>query len=400
MPIPSTLWRKSRQNRRVSDALYLDYAATAPPLAVALEAFARVSAQAWANPDSLHRAGAQAARELERARRGLQRSLGAEEYHVVWTSSGTESDHLGVQGLARALRGRKTKPVLLVGAAEHPAVREAALALQAEGFVVQEIPVDKAGMVRPDALRPLLQKQVVLVAVQWANNELGGLNPIPELVTLTKTACPDAAFHVDAVQAASKRAEMLDGLGADSIAIAAHKVGGIRGCAALLLRRGGPDPIPLFRGGGHEKGLRAGTPNVAGAAAFAAATRFHCLRLAENPRLYHERRQLLLNALGQAFPNLHTLGPEEDREIQGSILSVAFPGERAELLLHQLEAADIYCGSGSACHTGHSESPVLQTIGLDPKLRDSVLRFSLGGEETEESLQRVVEALLVKKGAA
>ncbi len=384
----------------VDAPLYLDHAATAPPLPEAVDAFTRTAREAFANPGSPHAAGADAARELERARRELKAAFGADGYRVVFTGTGTESDHLGIQGLARrqqkkAARGATSgAPRILIGANEHPASRDAALALEAEGFAVAEIPVDQGGVVRPAALQPLLDPGVALVSVMWANNEVGGMNPVPELVALTRALAPHAAFHCDAVQAAGKRPEPLSLLGADAIAVAAHKIGGVRGCAALLLRDGGPQPVPAFVGGGHESGLRSGTENVMGAAAFAAAARVRRERMDADPRRYLDRRARLLALLRQVAPDLVVLGPEDEAEVQGSILSLAFPGARAEPLLHQLETQGILVGSGSACsHGGHSESPVLAAMDFPEALRNSVLRISLDGTETDAELERVRAAL-------
>lgn len=395
-PIP---WRGVEEG-----PLYLDHAATTPPLPEALEAFARTARERFANPSSLHGAGAAAARALEEARRGLRAALGAEGYRVVWTATGTEGNYLGIQGLARRLgpaaaraasRARaQPLPSVLVGAVEHPSAREAVNALAGEGFAVVTVPVDGAGIVRAEMLRPLLRPGVALVVIQWANNELGGVNPIRELVALTRNLAPGAAFHVDAVQAAGKLPAALDDMGADSVAVAAHKLGGVRGTGALLLRDGGPLPLPLMPGAGHEGGLRGGTENVAGAAAFAVAARARQEKLQAEPRCYLERRAALLAALRAAVPDLVLLGPAAEAEALGTILSVAIPGATAEPLLHRMEAEGVLIGSGSACHSKEpTESPVLVATGCPKKLRRSMLRFSLNGAESDADLRRTAEAL-------
>jgi len=393
----------------VAAPLYLDHAATSPPLPAARRAFDEAAAAAWANPGSLHAGGAAAARTLERARRQLREALGARAYRVVWTGTGTEANHLGIQGLARALRlraesasrkaGGAATARVLVGAAEHASGFHPAKALAAEGFVVETIPVDAGGVVRAAALAPLLAPDVALVSVQWANNELGSLNPIAELVAATRAAAPHAAFHCDAVQAAGKRVEPLDLLGADSVSVAAHKLGGVRGCAALLLRDGVTDPEPMFLGGGHEDGLRSGTENVMGAAAFAAAAAARTQLLDADPRALAARRAALLERLRAIAPDLVVLGPAAEAEQLGSILSVAVPGVRAETFLHIMEAEGVYVGSGSACHAhGTKASRVLRAVGLAEELHDSVLRLSLCGSETDAELERAAAAF--EKAAA
>lgn len=363
--------------------------------------------EAWANPGSLHRAGAQAALALERARREIARSLGATDWRLIFTASGTESNQLGIQGMARTLRKRVERDAggaaarILVGQAEHPSSLLACKALAREGFVVQFVPVDAFGIVRLEALTPLLGEDVALVSVQWANNELGSLNPIAALVAATRQLAPQASFHCDAVQAAGKRAEPLSTLGADTIAVAAHKLGGVRGCAALLLRPGASLPQATMPGGGQEGGLRSGTENVMGAAAFAAAAVWRAELLRREPRAFHDRRANLLAELRRAAPDLVEVGDPRSEELLGSILTIAIPGTRARTLLTALDAEGVQIGSGSACHgSGTAVSPVLEAIELAPALRNSVLRFSLAGTETAQDCARAATALKAARAKA
>ena len=376
----------------VENPLYLDHASTAPPLPEALDAFAKASVSAFGNPGSVHQAGAEAARVLERSRKELKTAFGAEDFRVVWTSSGTESNHLAIQGLAK--KTPKGVGRILFGAAEHPSARMAALALADQGFTVEELPVDGAGILQPETLEAALGEDVALVTVHWANNELGTLNPIAQLAALTRHLAPQAFFHTDAVQAVGKRPETLDSLGVDSAAVAAHKIGGVRGCAALLLASRSAEPEPMFLGGGQEGGLRSGTENVMGAAAFAAAATVRRAHLGEDPRVYLDRRRKLLNHLREAAPEMVVLGSEEESKIVGSILTVAFPGTRAVNLLHHMEAEGVQVGSGSACNTDSPTiSRVLVAAGVPEELALATLRFSLGGMETDEDIAKAVSAL-------
>lgn len=379
--------------------LYLDHAATAPPLPCAMQALEAAARDAYANPGSLHGLGAQAARALLDARAELKRAFGARNYRVILSSTGTEANDLGIRGAARAVRSKveraSGKPArILVSNTEHPCSLLPARALAAEGFVVEELAADTAGVVRTSTLREALGEDVALISLHWANNELGSLLPIAELVQLARQHAPHAHFHTDAVQAAGKRSESFDSLGADSIAIAAHKFGGVRGCAALFLREGATEPLPLNLGGGHEGGLRSGTENVMGAAAMAAAASYRAEHLRADARRYLDRRARLLEVLRQAAPHCVVVGPQEEADCLGSILSVAFPGAVAETLLHMLEAEGIACGSGSACSShGHTESAILNAIALPQELRNSVLRFSLDGSESDAQIDSIGSAL-------
>ena len=364
----------------------------------AIEAFVKASAEAFANPGSPHQAGATAARWLQKSRNELKSAFGASGFRVIWPSSGTESNHLAIQGLAGNPRAGLDR--ILVGAAEHPSATMAAESLSKLGFSVEEIPVDRGGIIRPNALKEALSDNVALVTVQWANNELGSLNPLAELTQLTRTIAPRAIFHTDAVQAVGKRHEHLDALGVHAASVAAHKIGGVRGCAALFLSSHCPDPKPLFVGGGQEEGIRSGTENVMGAAAFSAAATARRKQLNEIPRVMLDLRRGLIAALKEAAPDMEVLGPEEENEIMGSILAAAFPGTRAANLIHHLEAEGIQVGSGSACN---SDSPKVSRVqaaaGIPEELALSTLRFSLGGKETDEDLKKAAQALARARNA-
>lgn len=362
-----------------------------------MAAFQQAVEQAYANPGSLHAAGAAAARVVETSRRQLRRALGADGYRVIWTATGTESNHLGIQGLARVLAGpvRRTgaKPRILVSAIEHPSALEAARALESEGFQVDVLPVDAEGLLSPETLSAAAEETVVLAVVHLANNEIGTVQPIAQLVAALRSQAPNALLHCDAVQAAGKLPLPLSMTRADSLAVAAHKFGGLRGTAALLLHEGAPEPLPIFHGGGHEGGLRSGTENTMGIAAMAAAAQWRGQALAQEPKMFYRRRAELISGLREVFPDLVVLGPADEASCLGAVLSMALPGHRAEPFLHRLEQQGIYVGSGSACNShGHSESAVLQAIQLPSALRNSVLRVSLSGMESAEDLQRVVAA--------
>lgn len=372
------------------ESLYLDHAATTPPCPEAVDAFLEVCREKWGNPSSLHKSGADASRALERARMLLAAAFGAEESRVVWTASGTESNHLAIQGMARAAAGRGRH--ILIGAAEHPSVRGAVEALTAEEFEVETVPTDGEGVVSPATLASALRVDTVLVSLQWANNELGSVNDIAALVAATRAHAPQAAFHTDAVQAVGKLPDPLDDLGADAVSVAAHKLGGVRGTAALLLRNHEANLEPLLRGGGQEGGLRAGTEHVAGAVAFAVAAQQRAERIAAEPDRYLRRRALLSELIQVAMPDCRLLAPSA-RPL-GAILALALPGLPAEPLLHHLAAEGILASAGSACHAGgHQSSPVLSAIGLDSSLHNSVLRFSFSGNESEADITRTAAAL-------
>jgi len=365
------------------DKLYLDHAATTPPSAEALAAFNAAAADCYANPGSLHQAGADAARLIEKSRRKISNLLNASNYQLIFTATGTESNHLGIRGYAQDGRA-------LVGAIEHPSSLNSVEARDG-GSVV--LPVTADGRIDVDRYRALLRDDVKLISVQWVNNELGCIQPLRQLIQFARQLAPRAHFHVDAIQAAGKFALHFDQLGADSYAIAAHKFGGIRGCAGFFYKKDGHAPEPTFVGGGHELGIRSGTENTMGIAAMAAALEQRQGLLLENSNFLHDSRQKLLKAIAEQC-DIELLGPQDETLTSGSIISFVMKGMRAEPFLHQLETHGIYIGSGSACNAhGHSESATLAAIGLKEEMRNSVLRISFSDSLSDALALRVATAM-------
>ncbi len=370
------------------DKLYLDHAATTPPCPEARAAFNAAADDCFANPGSLHQAGADAARLIEKSRREISKLLGASNYKLVFTATGTESNHLGIRGFFQSGRA-------IVGEIEHPSSRAAVDALEVTTDIA---PVNCDGRIDTEAFKNLLSDDVGLISIQWVNNEIGSLQPVHELVQLARLLAPRAHFPIDAIQAAGKLNLHLDQLGVDSISIAAHKFGGIRGCAALLFHNNCKQPTPYFTGGGHESGLRSGTENTMGIAAMAAALSAKHNKISSAPNYLHDSRQRLITAIAKEC-DIEVLGPSDEQLTSGAILSIVLKGMRAEPFLHQLETHRIYVGSGSACNAhGHSESPTLAAVQLKEEMRNSVLRISFSDELSNELTLRVATAMALTAG--
>jgi len=365
------------------DKLYLDHAATTPPSVEALAAFNVAAADCYANPGSLHQAGADAARLIEKSRRKIINLLNASNYQLIFTATGTESNHLGIRGYAQ-------DGLALVGAIEHPSSLNS---VEARGGDSTVLPVTADGRIDVERYKEFLSGDVELISVQWVNNELGCIQPLRQLIQLARQLAPRAHFHVDAIQAAGKFVLHFDQLGADSYAIAAHKFGGIRGCAGFFYRKDGRAPEPTFVGGGHELGIRSGTENTMGIAAMAAALEQRQKMLLEDSNFLHASRQKLIKAISEQC-DIELLGPQDETLTSGSIISFVMKGIRAEPFLHQLETHGIYIGSGSACNAhGHSESPTLAAIGLKEEMHNSVLRISFSDSLSNELALRVATAM-------
>jgi len=344
-------------------SLYLDYNATAPLRPVALAAFEQAYAHTG-NASSVHAAGRQARALVEDARQRIARAAGFSPAELIFTSGGTESNHLALTGLKVAAR--------LTSSIEHESVLK-------NSAHAQRLPVTADGLVDLTAARALIAaaKRPALVSVMWVNNETGVIQPIAQLLGICREY--GAYLHVDAVQALGRVA--LD-VPVDLLTLSAHKVGGPLGVGALLVRA--PlDVEPLLCGGGQERGRRAGTENVPAIHAFAAAVE---AALADLPEL--QRRAAWRDAFEQRLlqvPGTVIIGQAAPRVANTSCF--ALPGFKSELQLMQLDLKGVAVSSGSACSSGKvTRSHVLTAMGLPAEVCNSVLRVSFGWKTAESEL--------------
>jgi cysteine desulfurase len=372
---------------------YLDYAASAPLRAEALAAMLTLLEPPAANPSSQHRQGRAARAAVETAREQVAALAGAAPAEVVFTSGGTEADNLAVKGavLARPPEGRH----LVCSAVEHHAVLDAAAWAEADaGARVDLAPVDRLGRVELDRLAPLLQPgRTALVAVMAANNEVGTGQPVAAVADLAHAA--GALLLCDAVQAAGLPGVDMARDGVDLLALASHKLGGPTGVGALVVRAG-TTLRPLLHGGGQERGLRSGTLPAAAIAGFgAAADAALADRQTDAATTLTTLRTRLLSGLQTLAPDLQLNGdPTPSGAGLPGLLSVRFPGRRAEDLLLLLDRYGVACSAGSACASGAvAPSHVLVAMGRDPAEARETVRFSLGHGSTQADVDEAVAAV-------
>jgi cysteine sulfinate desulfinase/cysteine desulfurase-like protein len=356
--------------------IYLDNAATTPVRREALEAMWPHLTGGFGNPSSHHEVGEAAAAALSNARRTIADILGCRPGEVIFTAGGTEADNLAIKGIALGTpRGRH----LITTALEHEAVLESADFLRRlHGFEITLLQTDAAGRVDPDALRRALRPDSTLVSIQYANNEVGTVQPIAELAAVARAA--EVPFHTDAVQAAGWLPLKVTELGVDALGISGHKVGAPKGIGALYLR--GRLPVePLLHGGGQERGKRSGTENVAGAVALATA-----LRLADGERVAAAAQTTALRdefiaAVMAGVPGA-TLTGHPSHRLPGTA-SFVFPGTSGEAVLLELERRGVVCSSGSACSAGSDEpSHVLTALRVPAEVAQTAVRFTLAATTT------------------
>jgi cysteine desulfurase len=365
--------------------VYLDNAATTPLDPGVLEAMFPHMGARRGNPSSLHALGTAAREAVEGARDSVAALVGASPGEIVFTGGGTEADDLAILGLARSAPSEKCHVV--VSRVEHAAVREAARRLEFEGFEVTPVEVDQDGLVDPGAFAAALRPDTALAAVVWANNEVGTVEPVCELAEIC--AEREVPFHTDAVQAAGR--ESLDAGEAlvSTLALSAHKLYGPQGVGALYVREG-VSVQPISYGGGQERGLRSGTQNVAGIVGFGAAARQ--AREALDGRVAHERelRDTLIAGVAR-IPDVRLNGHPERRLSNNVHLTV--DGVEAESLVLFMDALGYAIGSGSACSSGeHKASPVLLAMGRDERKAFSVVRITVGKDNTGAEIEGFLEA--------
>jgi cysteine desulfurase len=372
---------------------YLDHAATTPMLDEALAAYV-ATAREVGNASSLHAPGRLARRRVEESRERVAAALGARPSEVIFTGGGTESDNLAVKGIFWSrLAADATRVRIVASSVEHHAVLDAVEWLaKAEGACVAWLPVDDRGRVRVDALRAEVEEhgdEIALVTAMWANNEVGTVQPVPELAALA--AAGGIPFHTDAIQAVGQVPVDFAASGAAALTVTGHKLGGPIGVGALLLGRD-VGCTPLLHGGGQERDVRSGTLDAPGVVAFSVAVEAAVRRRQEHAAHLAALRDELVARVRGIVPDAIYNGDPEDR-LPGNA-HFSFPGCEGDALLLLLDAQGIACSTGSACSAGVAQpSHVMLAMGVDERRARSTLRFTLGHTSTSADIDALIAAL-------
>ncbi|MGO4571786.1 cysteine desulfurase family protein [Microvirga sp. 2TAF3] len=368
--------------------IYLDYNATSPLRPEVADVVAR-ALELPGNASSVHAEGRAARAEIEKARDKVARLVGAKAKNVIFTSGGTEASNMVLSPSLRRL-GESGPSRLLVGATEHPCV------LNGHRFPVEAVeivPVDADGTIDLAWLKSRLElvgEERILVSVQLANNETGVLQPVAEIARLVHER--GGLVHTDAVQAAGKLAIDMAQLGIDVLTLSAHKIGGPKGIGAVVLASDQLEIADrLIRGGGQEKGYRAGTENVAAIAGFGAAAEIALATMAEEAARVEALRDEAEAHLRRIAPDAVIVSAEAQR--LPNTFAFAIRGLKAETALIAFDLAGVALSSGSACSSGKvKRSHVLDAMGVEPALAEGVLRVSLGWKTAKEDVIRFAEA--------
>jgi cysteine desulfurase len=373
--------------------VYLDHAATTPMVPEAIEAMTAQLSR-WGNPSSLHAAGRDARRVVEEARETIAQALDCRPTEVIFTSGGTEADNLGVKGIFWARRDadrRRTR--VLTSTVEHHAVLDTVAWLAEEqGAEAELIPVDRLGRLDLEALRESIERDpgsVAVISVMHANNEVGTLQPMSDIVELA--AAHAIPVHTDAVQSVGHVPVDFAALGVDALSLTGHKLGGPFGVGALIARRE-LTLTPVLHGGGQEREVRSGTLDAPAIVGFAAAVELAVKTQSEHASRIGALRDELVARVREQVPDAIYNGDPVDR-LPGNA-HLKFPGCEGDSLLMLLDARGIECSTGSACSAGVPQpSHVLLAMGCSEDYSRSSLRFSLGHTSTRADVDALVEAI-------
>jgi len=368
--------------------VYLDHSATTPLDPEVLQAMMPYLTDEFGNASSVYGLGQRARQAIDQARDEVAAYYGVAAKEVIFTSGGTEGDNFAFQGIAQrnADRGRH----VITSTIEHDAVLRSADALEQGGFEVTRLPVDRYGLVDPADLGRALRPDTILVSIMHANNEIGTIEPIQELVAVTRERST-AYFHTDAVQSTGKIPTRIDELGVDLLSMSAHKLHGPKGVGCLVVRSG-VRLLPQMLGGGHERNRRAGTENVAGIVGLAKAIGIAQRDMVKNTAHLTSLRDRLIEGVLARIPGAELTGHPVNRLPHHA--SFLFDGIEGESLLLQLDMDGFAASSGSACTSGSLEpSHVILALGYPRERALGSLRLSVGKGNTESEIDLILDRL-------
>lgn len=367
--------------------IYADNAATTALSPEVLQDMMPYLTTVYGNPSSMYSIGSEAQKAVELARVDVAEAINALPREIFFTSGGSESDNWAIKGVARALKA-KGKNHIITSAFEHHAVLHTCDALKKEGFEITLLDVHSDGLVRPEELEAAIKNTTALVSIMYANNEIGTIQPIEELGAVCRRH--GVLFHTDAVQAMGNVPIDVKKQNIDLLSMTAHKLHGPKGCGALYIRQG-VRPQILIDGGAQERGMRAGTENVAGIVGLASAVKRAKATMEQRTERLTGLRNRLIDSLSKIERS--RLNGDREKRLPGNI-NMCFEGIEGEALLLRLDLMGICASSGSACTSGSLDpSHVLLAIGLPHEIAHGSLRLSFSDETTEEDIDYIAKCV-------
>ena len=375
--------------------IYLDNSATTRICEEALKEYNRVSLYCFGNPSSLHAYGHTAELELKRAREAVRGSLSSKNCEVIFTASGSEANNLAIFGRIKSKDRYKSGKKIITTDGEHASVNEPLERLKERGLRIVRIPTVN-GVLDEDTLIRELDCNTVLVTMMLVNNETGAVYNIPRVASLMHNKCPDGVLHVDATQGYLKIPFSMTQLGADMITISSHKIEGPKGVGVLaissdLIKRRGISPI--IYGGGQEGGMRSGTENVPGIAAFGEAVRIGAEKAPQRAKKTESLRSYLIEKLSSS-EELKKISPTLPKVHAPHIINLTMPDIKSETMLHFLSSEGIFVSSGSACSSNTSHiSSALTAYGRTNDEAACSIRVSFSHINEREDVDALCRAL-------
>ena len=399
--------------------IYLDYAATTPTDPAVVQAMLPYFGKDYGNPSSIHQMGFQAKEAIERARKKVAGFFGCKKEEIVFTGSGTESVNLAILGVARAVQkslpaeasrmehGRidrveyreRRRGHIITSKIEHHAVLHACQQLEKEGYQVTYLPVDKKGLIKPEQVEKSLQKDTILVSIIYVNNEIGTIQPIAKIAKIIadhrrhqpSAICHLPILHTDACQATCYLPLKVNQLGVDLLSINGSKVYGPKGIAALFVKNG-IKLKPVIYGGGQEKGRRSGTENVPGIVGLSKALELADKHRETEVKRLTKLRDYLIEGIEKKIPAIFLNGDRKNRVCNN--VNFSFQGIEGESIVLYLDGQGIEVSTGSACaSTSLTPSHVILALGVNPRLAQGSVRFSLGKFTVKGDIDYLLEVL-------
>ncbi|EAD5841810.1 TPA: cysteine desulfurase family protein [Listeria innocua] len=366
--------------------IYFDNSATTKPNAAVLETYTKVASNYFANPSSLHRFGAKSKELLDTSRKQIATMLDVLPEEIIFTSGGTEGNNLAIKGLAYSYKNRGKH--IITSSIEHPSVRLVMEELEANGFTVTYLKVDKNGVIQLDELKAALTDETILVSIMGVNNEVGSIQPLQEIGEVLASR-EHTFFHVDFVQGIGKIPLEIDKHAIDLLTFSGHKFHALRGTGALVKRKN-VHLHPEIIGGGQEMGYRSGTENLAGGVALAKALRLTLENESKRAELIEIRDYLLTEITQMPDMTVHT----KKSVAAPHIVCFSAKGHRGEILVHALEKEDIYISTTSACSSKQKlASSTLKAMGVTDEEATGAVRVSLSYENRLSEAKMFIQKL-------
>lgn len=367
--------------------VYMDHSGTTPAAPEVIDAMMEVLSDGWGNPSSLHFHGRQARSQLDLARRRTADLIGADPQEIVFTSGGTEANNLAIIGSAYAAQAKGKH--LITSSIEHHAVLNAFRYLYRSGFEVTVLPVDYYGRISLDLLRRAIREDTVFISIMHANNEIGTMQPVKEIADIARQH--GIVYHTDAVQTAGRIPLNVKELGIDLLSLSGHKFYGPKGAGALYIKSG-TNLSPISYGGGQEQKLRAGTENIPGIVGLGKAAELAAQSAALQSERLARLGTLLIKRVLEEIPESYLTGDPQSR-LPGHA-SFVFPGVEGDALVNFLDSEGISASSVAACSSNSFQaSHVLQALGLKNEAALGALRLSLGKDNSEQDIDRLMGVL-------